>query len=108
MAQRHNADMADEIKIAELPIKTWRGDVQLYTLNNIVGQAINSNATQDDSAPFADTTQMIRIENTGDACNVTVWDAAGTVTATNSVYLSAGTIMDIIVRPGQIISSKIV
>ena len=101
--------MANEIEIAELPIKLIRGNVQIYKLDHVVSQQIDASATQDDSAAFNDDVVMIRVENTGaTATRIAVWDTAGTVDATNSVLLSAGQIMDIQVQPGQILSSKVV
>lgn len=101
--------MANEIEIAELQIKLIRGNVQIYDLAHVVSQQINADATQSNSVAFAENTQMIRVENTGTtASRIAVWDSAGTVDVTNSVLLSGGQIMDIYVRAGQIISSKVV
>lgn len=103
--------MANEIDITELPFRRFRGELQVYTHQNIVSQQINASAVQDNSAAFADTTQMISVLNTHTAaCRIRVWDSAGTVDATNSMLLNPNERVDIMVAKGQgqIISSKIV
>ena len=99
--------MADEIKLTELKIKMWRGDTQLYSHQKVVGQTVDSSATQDASAAFADETQMLTAYNTGNGCNFLIDDnPSTTVTAANSDYLAANERRDLLVEPGQYFHSK--
>lgn len=99
--------MANEIKITEMKVKMWRGDVQLYSHQFVVGQQVDSSATQDNSAAFNDETQMITVYNTGTACNFLIDDVSDTtVTATNSDFIASGERRDILVRPGQYFHAK--
>lgn len=98
--------MADEVKITAMTLQEWRGNTVIYSHANIAGQTIDSAATQDNSTALPAGTEMVSIANTGTGCNVVVWDSAGTVTAANSQYIGANERLDILARPGQIVSTK--
>jgi len=102
--------MANEIDITELTATMWRGDLIVFSHNTApVGQQIDANATQDDSAAFAETTNLISVLNNHSAkCNIRIWDATDTITTANSQPIGAGQRLEFLVKPGQIISSKIV
>lgn len=101
--------MADEIKITELPIKRSYGDTQLYSSKVIFAQQLDSNASQQNSSPLNDATEMVRIENTGVDTLIRVRDAGSfTISASNSVFLGSGKLIEIQVNKaqGQIVSSQ--
>lgn len=100
--------MAGELKITEMRSLTLKGQLVLYPVTGCISQSIDASATQDDSAATRADTEMVTIYNSGDACNVAIWDTIGTVSATNSIYIGAGERLDLICGPGQYISSKIV
>lgn len=101
--------MADEIEVTQMRFKAYRGDLIIYSHQKLTGERINASATQDNTAAFGDDVQMVSVLNNGtQACNIVVWDEAGTVTVANSQPISPGERLDIMAYPGQLLSSKIV
>ena len=95
--------MANEIDVTAKPIKTWKGDFQIYSSRTLRNEQIDDATAIQVSAALPAETQMVSILNTSSNRNyfLIADDTATAVTATNGHPIAAGAVVDIFANPAQ-------